>query len=50
MAKFRSAFDSKNVDLKALKMMTAESEISSIGIPLGPRIKLMKELGIARGR
>ncbi|CAM9309302.1 unnamed protein product [Ectocarpus sp. 8 AP-2014] len=50
MAKFRSAFDRQNVDLTALKMMTAESELSGIAIPLGPRIKLMKELGIARGR
>ncbi|CAM9400107.1 unnamed protein product [Scytosiphon promiscuus] len=48
MTKFREKFDSKSVDFKTLKMMTVEKELSGIGIPLGPRIKLMKELGIAR--
>eukprot|EP00903_Cladosiphon_okamuranus_P009783 g9300.t1 len=48
MTKFRPKFDDHHVDFKTLKTMTEEDQLSSLAIPLGPRIKLMKELGIER--
>ncbi|CAM9529044.1 unnamed protein product [Choristocarpus tenellus] len=49
LTKFRETFDKSEIDMEALRLMSEEAHFKAMGIPLGPRIKLMKELGIKRG-